>query len=227
MAKNNNGETVLHYAISNTNNLQLFQKLLTKLKNLNDLTSLNDKGATIIHTAVAENKSQFLKAIIEYIDKQLDIENDEETIWNFDDLIVLYYNKTGLNADGFVPKPNSVKMKLLNFKENITGRTALAIAVNGNHLINSLMLLAQFVNPNIPDMAGEMLTSSTREINDMISKKIREVSSLYEIYQWDNNVSNNSNDMIYDEIDNNNPSVSNKRQSDENLFNVAKMMRKN
>lgn len=216
MATNKNGETVLHYAVRNTNNLQLFQKLLTKLKNVNDLKALNDNGSTILHLAVSENKWTFVKAIIEYIDQQLTITNDEKNIWQIDQLIEIYQNKMDTPYNF---KLYSTKMELINFKENITGRTALALAVNGNNIGISLMLLAHFANPNVADMAGETVASMPRENNEILTTRISRIASVYEAYQRNNDLE------MHEEIEN--ITISNKRPNNEMIFNNGKMFKKN
>lgn len=184
MRMNKNGDTVLHYAVRNTTDLNLFQKLLSKVENIHDLTRLNDNGATLLHMMVSEKKYHFGKAVLEHIDEKLKIPNNERQVWQESELIEIY--KTKIYNSKPVPRPHPQKMEIINVREGKAGRTPLLSAMYENNVIICFMLLAHLADPTVADLSDDLPAYFSREVqvNKVIDVAIYRINLRYKTDNW-------------------------------------------
>lgn len=211
MQMNNAGDTVLHYAVRHTTDLELFKKLLHKVENVNQLKTLNDNGATLLHMMVAEKKYRFGKAILEYIDEKLNIANSERSVWNETDLIEMY--KTKILDSKALPRPHPRKMEIINIRERKAGRTPLLAAMYENNVVICMMLLAHLADPTVADLADDLPAFISRElpVSKLIESAVYRVNVMYKTDNW------------ADEVPEKEKSV--KRRHEGPIYNITKIIK--
>lgn len=170
MENNDDGDTVLHYAIKHCNDLNVFRLLLSKVA-YTDLSYENDVGMSVLHVAINEQKFMFAKAIIQHIDDCLQIRSLDYDIWDDQQLIVIYKNYVASFIKQEQPKiqMNSKKMELINHRERKGGRTPLFFATMFQSEPLVYMLLAHLADPRIIDMSDVTCSFFT---SDMISNRV-------------------------------------------------------
>lgn len=169
MENNDDGDTVLHYAIKHCNDLKVFRLLLSKIS-YSDLSNENDAGMSVLHVAVNEQKFMFAKAIIQHIDYCLQIRSLDYDIWDEPQLMLLYKNYVATFIKQEQPKIqlNREKMQLINHRERKGGRTPLFFATMFQSEPLVYMLLAHLADPRIIDMSDVTCSFFT---SDMISNR--------------------------------------------------------
>lgn len=170
MESNDDGDTVLHYAIKHCNDLTVFRLLLSKMS-YNDLSCQNDVGMSVLHVAINEQKFMFAKAIIQHIDDCLQIRSLDYDIWDEEQLIEIHkdYVATFIKQEQPKIQLNAKKMELINHRECKGGRTALFFATMFQSEPLVYMLLAHLADPRIIDMSDVTCSFFT---SDMISNRV-------------------------------------------------------
>lgn len=170
MEINDDGDTVLHYAIKHCNDLKVFRLLLSKVA-YNDLTCENDAGMSVLHVAINEQKFMFAKAIIQHIDDCLQIRGLDYEVWDEQQLIAMYkdYVATFIKQEQPKIQLNRKKMELINYRERKGGRTPLFFATMFQSEPLVYILLAHLADPRIIDMSDVTCSFFT---SDMISNRV-------------------------------------------------------
>lgn len=176
LATNDVGDTVLHLAAATIDNYQIITKLLSNI-NLQDLSERNDKSQTILHIAAANKNRIFVKALLDFIDKKLDISSIGKDIpftnateyFQQLDTLHLNYVKTFINENFQKPPINPIKAKILNEQDGRSGKTAIFLSLETDDQSptcqsTSLMLLAHFVDTRIQDFANTTCAYYSTEI---------------------------------------------------------------
>lgn len=170
MENNEDGDTVIHYAIKHCNDLLVFRILLSKMT-YSDLSYENDVGMSVLHVAINEQKFMFAKAIIQHIDDCLQIRSLDYDIWDEPQLIGIYkdYVANYIKQEQPEIQLNPKKMELINHRERKGGRTALFFATIFQSEPLVYMLLAHLADPRIIDMSDVTCSFFT---SDMISNRV-------------------------------------------------------
>lgn len=148
--QNNEGQTILHYAVKFLNNVTLFELILSKITELKSLLIQNDDGQNVLHLAVRLKKASFVKSILLFIDEKLkivsidrDFRLDKYGLYQYLD----YVKKMGEKS--FKERLNPEKMTILRSTERNSNKTAIYIGVTQASDLIVLMLLAHFADTQI------------------------------------------------------------------------------
>lgn len=236
--KNTDGDNALHLAAKHIENIGVFKLLLNRIKNVKQLKIENNMGFSLLHISILEKKFIFTKAIIECIDKLLNLSSISigYGIWNINHLLQLYrmhiktYVTTGLSKETekyLIPE----KLEIINQKDGKTGRTALYYAIQLDHIDICYLLLANYADPTIKDLSGNNCLMVLNEIstNRIIAKIVQQTEYLLKSFNYNKMINkylyNNDNMLKKTTVDNNKKRLPTVQQEESKLTKQPKIQK--
>lgn len=166
MTRNRHDDTVLHYAVKNSEDPQIFAELLEHIRSSRDpaafgsaISATNDDGLGLIHLIVKSGKIAHMEILLSAIDRTTGGGNAKSPLSernvSVQELQQHIESFRGQTAGTGTIAVRPMKCALLNQPEKCTGRTALLRAiVQRDSEVMVLLLLAHNADPRITDFGG-------------------------------------------------------------------------